>query len=170
MRPILFNIGQLSVHAYGFALAAAFLVGILIALRYAKKEGLKSEVILDLAIYVIIAAIVGSRLLYVIGQWEHYKDNILEIFMVQKGGLVCLGGLLLAILAVVWYAKRKDIPILKLLDVATPGCAIGYAITRIGCFLNGCCFGVPTSGPGGLVFPPGSLAHFYYPDQHLPLN
>ncbi len=167
MYPILFKIGPLSVHAYGFAIAVAFLVGILISLRYAKKEGIKADQILDLAVYVIIAAIIGSRFLYVIGQWDQYKDHPGEIFMVQRGGLVFLGGLVLAVLVVVWHARRKGIPILKLLDALTPGTAIGYAITRIGCFLNGCCFGLPTELPWGMVFPPASLAHLYFPDQHI---
>lgn len=167
MYPILFKIGPLSIHAYGFMIAVAFLVGILISLRYAKREEIKGEFILDLAIYVIIAAIVGSRLFYVIGTWDQYQDNFLEIFMVRKGGLVFLGGLLLAILVVVWYARAKKVPVLKLLDVITPGTALGYAITRIGCFLNGCCFGLPTKLPWGIVFPPGSLAHFYYPGEPI---
>ncbi|MEA3492818.1 MAG: prolipoprotein diacylglyceryl transferase [Candidatus Margulisiibacteriota bacterium] len=167
MRPILFNIGGLSIHSYGLMMAIAFLVGIFIAICYAKREELKGDIIIDLSVYVIIAAIVGARFLYVAGQWDKYKDNLLDIFMVQKGGLVFLGGLLLSILVVVLYAKRKRIPVLKLLDVLTPGTALGYAITRIGCFLNGCCFGMPTDSPCGIEFPPGSLAYFYYPDQHL---
>jgi len=167
MYPILFKIGPFSVHAYGFAIAVAFLIGILMSLHYARKEGIPPDQILDLAVYVIVAAIVGSRFLYVIGQWNEYRDNILEIFMVQRGGLVFLGGLILAVLVVVWHARRKGIPILKLLDALTPGTAIGYAITRIGCFLNGCCFGLPTDLPCGVVFPPGSLAHSYFPNQHI---
>ena len=167
MRPILFSLGGLSIHSYGLMMAIAFIAGIFIALRYAKREGLKADIVIDLSVYVILAAIIGARFLYVAGQWDKYKDNLLDIFMVQKGGLVFLGGLLLSILVVVLYAKRKQIPILKLLDVLTPGAAIGYAITRIGCFLNGCCFGVPTDSPCGIEFPPGALAHFYFPDQHL---
>jgi phosphatidylglycerol:prolipoprotein diacylglycerol transferase len=167
MYPVLFKIGPFSVHAYGFAIATAFLVGILISLHYAKKEGIKADQILDLAVYVIIAAIVGSRFLYVIGQWHEYQDNLLEIFMVQRGGLVFLGGLFLVLLVVVWHAKRKGIPVLKLLDVVSPGTLVGYAITRIGCFFNGCCFGQPTELPCGMVFPPGSLAHAYFPGQHI---
>ncbi|MEE8638439.1 MAG: prolipoprotein diacylglyceryl transferase [Candidatus Margulisiibacteriota bacterium] len=165
MYPILFKIGPLSVHAYGFAIAIAFLIGILISLHYAKKEGIKREAILDLSIYIIIAAILGSRFLYVVGEWEQYKENLMEIFMVQRGGLVFLGGLLLAMLVVVWYARRKGIPLLKLLDVLAPGTALGYAITRIGCFFNGCCFGLPTKVPWAMVFPSGSLAGFYFPGK-----
>jgi phosphatidylglycerol:prolipoprotein diacylglycerol transferase len=167
MYPVLFKIGPFPIHAYGFMVAIAFLVGILISLYYAKREGIKSEIILDLAVYVVIAAIVGSRLFYVIGQWDQYKNNILEIFMVQKGGLVFLGGFLLAMLVMVWYAKRRAVPLLKLFDVVAPGTALGYAIARIGCFLNGCCFGLPTDVPWGIVCSPDSLAHSYFPEAHL---
>lgn len=167
MYPILIKIGPFAIHAYGFMIAIAFLVGILISLHYAKKSGISPETILDLTIYVIIAALVGARLFYVIGQWDQFKNNILEIFMVQKGGLVFLGGLLLAVLVIIWYAKWKKIPLLKLLDIATPASAIGYAITRVGCFLNGCCFGLPTNVPWGMVFPFGSLAYSYFPDEHI---
>ncbi len=167
MLPVLFKLGPLSVHAYGFMIAIAFLVGILLALRFAKKEGIQPETILDLALYVIIAAIVGARLLYVLGTWNDFQGNYLEMFMVQKGGLIFLGGLIMAILVVIGYAKLKKINILKLLDLMTPSVALGYAITRIGCFLNGCCFGLPTKLPWGLEFPFGSLAHSYYPHEHI---
>ena len=167
MCPILFRLGPFSIHAYGFMIAIAFLVGILISMRYARKEGLQAETILDLALYVIIAAIVGARLLYVLGTWADYRDNYWEMFMVQKGGLVFLGGLILAVLTVIGYARIKKINILKLLDILTPGTAIGYAITRIGCFFNGCCFGLPTKLPWGIEFPFGSLAHSFYPHDHI---
>ncbi|MDD5382391.1 MAG: prolipoprotein diacylglyceryl transferase [Candidatus Margulisbacteria bacterium] len=167
MYPILFKIGPFAVHAYGFMVAIAFIVGIMIALYLARREGIASEAILDMAIYVIIAAIVGARLMYVIGEWQSYRDNLIEIFMVQKGGLAFLGGLILAIIVVIWQAKMKKIPLLKLLDIGTPVTALGYAIARIGCFLNGCCFGHPTKLPWGVVFPPGSLAYFQYPDTPI---
>ncbi|KPJ68453.1 hypothetical protein AMJ44_06465 [candidate division WOR-1 bacterium DG_54_3] len=167
MYPILFKIGPLSIHAYGFMIALAFLAGILLALYYAKKEGIRGEVILDLAIYIIIAGIVGARLLYVAAQWDLYKDDLLEIIMVQKGGLIFLGGFILAMLVTVWYAKAKGIPLLKLLDVLGPGTTLGYAIARVGCFLNGCCFGLPTKVPWGVVFPPGALAHSYFPGESI---
>jgi phosphatidylglycerol:prolipoprotein diacylglycerol transferase len=167
MYPVLFKIGPVSIHAYGFMIALAFLGGILISLYYAKKEGIRGEIILDLAIYIIFAGIVGARLLYVAAQWDLYKDNLLEIIMVQKGGLIFLGGFILAVLVVVWYAATKGIPLLKLLDVLGPGTALGYSIARIGCFLNGCCFGLPTKVPWAVVFPPGALAHSYFPGEPI---
>ena len=165
MYPILFKIGPFSVHSYGLMLAIAFLVGIFISMYYAKKEGIKREAIPDLAVYVIIAAIVGARLLYVLGQWHIYKNNLVEIFMVQRGGLVFLGGFLLALLTIVFYAKKKGISLLKLFDILAPGVVLGYSFGRIGCFLNGCCFGLPAEVPWAVRFSPGSLAYSYFPGE-----
>lgn len=167
MYPILFKIGSLSIHSYGVMVAIAFLVGIFVSIYYAKKEGIKEQIILDLAIYVIIVAIAGSRCFYVLGQWDQYKNNLVEIFMVQKGGLVFLGGFLLALLTIILYSKRKGIPLLKLFDILAPGVALGYAIGRIGCFLNGCCFGLPAKVSWALRFPAGSLAYSYFPGERI---
>ena len=167
MHPILIKLGPLTIYSYGFMAALGFLVGGLATIYFARKQGISVELILDLAIYVIIAAIFGARLFYVIGDWEQYKNNWLEIFMLQNGGLVFLGGLIFATLAVFIYAKTKGLPYLKILDVITPGVFLGQAIGRIGCFLNGCCFGLPTKMPWGLVFPKGSLASEFFPWQHI---
>lgn len=162
MHPILFKIGPLAVHSYGFMIAIAFAVGILVTPPFARRAKIKMEVILELAIYMVVCAIVGSRSLYVIGRWGYYKDNLLEIFMVQKGGLAFLGGFLLAVLVTFLFARSKGIPVLRLMDVMCPGTALGYSIARIGCFLNGCCFGLPTGVPWGVSFPVGALAYSYF--------
>jgi len=167
MHPILLKFGWLEVRSYGFFVALGFLAGILITLFFADREKIDRQNILDLSIGVIIAAIVGARLFYVLGQWEYYRSNPLEILMVQNGGLVYLGGLLLAIALVYFYGRARHIPLLKLFDAATPGTALGYAIGRIGCFLNGCCFGLPTKMPWGVIFPKGSLAEAYCADVPL---
>jgi len=167
MFPILFKLGPFSVFSYGVMAALGFLAGILVSLHFAKKEGFSAETILDLAVYVIIGSIIGARLLYVLGQWHLYKDNLLEIFMLQHGGLVVLGGVIAAILVVFWFAKKKKISFLKLFDICTPATLLGLTIGRIGCFLNGCCFGVPTDCACGVNFPPRSLAHSYFPHEHL---
>ena len=174
MYPVLFKFGPFAIHAYGFFIALAFLAGILVSLYYAKREGIGSQTIFDLAIYVIISGLVGARLSYVFGQWEYFRGNPAEIFMAQKGGLVFLGGFLLALLVTVVYVKINNIPRLKLFDALAPGVALGYAIARIGCFLNGCCFGLPAGQAGlpakfswGLIFPSGSLAGAYFPGQAL---
>ncbi len=168
MLPTLLKFGWFEVHSYGLFVALGFVAGIALTLYYASRENIGPQQILDLAILTIVSSIVGARLFYVVGQFEYYRSNPLEIVMVQNGGLVFLGGLLLS-LAVVWYyARRQAIPLLKLFDAITPGTALGYAIGRIGCFLNGCCFGLPARLPWGVVFPKSSLAGAYCPD--LPLH
>ncbi|OGC12054.1 prolipoprotein diacylglyceryl transferase [candidate division WOR-1 bacterium RIFOXYA12_FULL_52_29] len=167
MHPILIKLGSFSIYSYGFMVALGFLAGIGVSLRLAKQAGIKSETIIDLALYVIIAAIVGARFFYVVGQWNFYRGNLLEIIMIQRGGMVFLGGLIFALAAVVYFASAKQVPLRRLFDAITPGTALGYAIGRLGCFLNGCCFGLPTDRPWGLVFPSDCLAGSYFPDQHL---
>src|SRR3989344_5848064 len=125
MYPVLFKFGPFAIHAYGFFIALAFLAGILVSLYYAKREGIGSQTIFDLAIYVIISGLVGARLSYVFGQWEYFRGNPAEIFMAQKGGLVFLGGFLLALLVTVVYVKVKNMPRLKLFDALAPGVALG---------------------------------------------
>jgi phosphatidylglycerol:prolipoprotein diacylglycerol transferase len=167
MHPLLFKIGVFSVHSYGLMMALAFLSGIGLSLYFAGRGGIKKEAILDLAILVIIFGIAGARLSYVIGQWDKYKGDLVEILMVQQGGLAFLGGFLAALLVTAAYAKIKKIPILKLFDVLAPGVALGYAIARIGCFLNGCCFGVAANVPWAIKFPPGSLPYYYCPEEAI---
>lgn len=167
MHPILFKIGPLTIYSYGFFYALGFLVGIILSLYFARKEEIKSEVIFDLSLYVIISGVVGARFFYVLGQWQQFQENLIEVFMVQKGGLVFLGGFLLALLTIIIYTKIKNINLLKILDLASPGVTLGYAIGRIGCFLNGCCFGLPTKLPWGMIFAPNSLAGYHFPNQPL---
>lgn len=167
MHPVLLQFGPFTIYSYGVMVALAFLLGILMAMYLAKRNSILPERILDLAVYVIISAVLGARLLYVILFWRQFQQNPLEIIMIHRGGLVFLGGLLAALLAVFFYAKRNRISLLVLLDILTPATAIGYAIGRVGCFLNGCCFGLPTTLPWGVVFPDESLAGQYFRGVHL---
>ena len=146
MYPIIYKIGPLNIYSWGFMVAVAFLVGLITALRYAKKEGIRAEIILDLFIYVTIISIIGARFFYVIQFFSQFKDNLISIFYVWQGGLVFLGGLLFALAVILAYVKYHKLDIWKLLDVLSPATAIGYAIGRIGCFLNGCCYGIALFG------------------------
>ncbi len=163
MHPVLFTIGKINIYSYGFMLAVAFLFGLLLTLSFAKKEGIEEEKILDIAIWVIVFSIVGSRLLFVLLFFENFKGNLLEVFMIQRGGLVFYGGFLLATLAVIYKAKVYKLNLLKLFDSATPGTALGYSIARIGCFLNGCCYGKETNFFLSIKFP--NLSGLRHPTQ-----
>ncbi len=141
MHQVLLNIGPVEIRTYGFLAALSFLAGIYLASMLAKKEGIKQDVVMDLGLVIILGAILGARVLYVIVWREHYMSHPLDVFKVWEGGLVFYGGLIGAsLLAVLWlYFKKHDA--LRLMDIIAPFTALGHAIARIGCYYNGCCYG-----------------------------
>lgn len=153
MHPVLLKIGPLILYSYGLMLALAYLCGIVWAIYMGKREGFREEVILDLCLVGLIASVIGARLAYIVFFWDSYRAHPWEALMIWKGGLVFQGGLVLAILAVWFEISRRKLPLLKLLDIAAPTTAIGYAIGRIGCFLNGCCYGIECDLPWAVRFP-----------------
>lgn len=160
MHPVLINIGFFKIYSFGFMLALSFLVGIYISARRARKFGVNPQYVLDLAVYLIIAGVVGSRLLYVAFHLDEY-DSLLDIFALWQGGATLYGGFLLAIFASYFFAKKKDTDFFLLADILSPALALGIMLTRVGCFLSGCCFGSQTSLPWGVVFPSNSPAGAY---------
>jgi phosphatidylglycerol:prolipoprotein diacylglycerol transferase len=126
--------------------AIGFLAGLAAALRYAGREGIKDEQIYDLFIYVVISAIAGARLAYVVTFPSEFVKNPLSVLYVSQGGLAFVGGLIAVLLAIFVYAGSHKIDVLKLLDALSPAAALGYAIGRIGCYLNGCCYGITLFG------------------------
>ena len=153
MHPILLKIGLISIKSYGFMLMIAFLAGLFWANKEAKREGIKFEQLVDLTLYIIIGGVVLARLVHVFLEYKHYSDYPVDILKVWSvGGLSFHGGVLGGVIATVLYAKRHNIHLWKLADMLTPSLALGYAIGRIGCFLNGCCYGVPTKLPWGVKF------------------
>jgi len=173
MHPVLFMIPVIHfpIHAYGFMLALSFLLGIWIASARAKRAGLNPVVIADVGFWVILAAIAGSRAYYVLLHFEEFRNDLWAIInpfshgLVGIGGLVMYGGFIGAILAAVIYFKKKKIPFLPYADASAPSVALGVALTRIGCFLNGCCFG-SSAAHGGVAFPASSAAGMYQHEVH----
>lgn len=152
MHPVLFNIGGFEIRAYGVLIALAFFTAIYCAAALAKKKGFKEDDILDIGLVAIVFAVIGARLLYVMVWWEYYMKNPVDIVKVWEGGLVYLGGFIGAFAGGAWWIKRKKLPFLKLADIVVIFLPLGHAIGRIGCFLNGCCYG-KTSESCGIVFP-----------------
>jgi phosphatidylglycerol:prolipoprotein diacylglycerol transferase len=159
MYPDLVSFGNFTLHTYGFCIALGVLLGILFVSREAKREGMNQQLLLDLAFYLLIAAIIGSRIFYIILNPGYYLRHPLETLMIWRGGLVFYGGFLFAFPTCFMYLKRHGLPFLKTCDLLAPGLALGECIGRIGCFFAGCCYGRPTDLPWGVTFThPNSLA------------
>lgn len=154
MYPVLFRIGPIQIYSYGVMLALGFLVATFLARRRANSIGMDGDAIVDICVFLIVFGLLGARLLYIILNLDYYKSVPLEAVMIWKGGLVWYGGLISAILASVWFLRKKRLPIVKTADLLMPYVALGQAIGRIGCFLNGCCYGKPTSSVLGVSFNP----------------
>jgi phosphatidylglycerol:prolipoprotein diacylglycerol transferase len=151
MYPTILEFGSLAVRSYGVALAAAVLVTVWCVEREAKKKGVEGYKIFDLAVMILLVSILGARLMYVVEHWSSYYHNPLRIFMVWEGGLTFLGGLIPGIVVGLLYLRLRGLWFLR--DTIALYLPIGIGITRIGCFLNGCCFGKPTDLPLGVEFP-----------------
>ena len=153
MHPDLFRLGPFTLHAYGTMLALSFLLGLLLARRRAKQRGLGEAMIMDLFQLIVLSAIVGSRFFFVIFHLDSFSGRWWHVFALWEGGLTLYGGLLLAMLASVLYVRAKRASFLRVADVMSPSLGLGLMITRLGCFLNGCCFGLPTASALGIRFP-----------------
>ena len=159
MHPVLVRFGPLTIHTYGVLVAAGFLLGLALAVKQAKKEGIPQERIIDIGFYVLLAAIVGSRLFFVAVNAGHYLKHPLDIFKIWEGGLVFYGGLILALPAALWYIRKHHLDGWRITDIFAPSIAIGHAVGRIGCFAAGCCHGRLCELPWAVTFhDPESLA------------
>ena len=152
MHPILFKIGPLTVYTYGFFIALAFVSGILWASWEAKRLGEEPEKIMDLGFYLIISAIIGSRLLFVLLNMKEYLNHPLNIIKIWEGGLVFHGGLIASIVVGFIYLKKHHLHIWKYTDILAPALVLGQSIGRIGCLMAGCCYGKETALPWAIVF------------------
>lgn len=143
MHPVLIRIGPFTIHTYGVFIAAGFLLGLAYAVRQAKKEGIPQEKIIDIGFYGLLAAIVGSRLFFVVINAGYYLQHPMDVFKIWEGGLVFYGGFIVAVAVVIWYIKKYGLDLWKIADVFAPALAIGHALGRLGCFSAGCCYGKP---------------------------
>jgi phosphatidylglycerol:prolipoprotein diacylglycerol transferase len=152
MYPRLFELGPLTLYTYGVLLAAAYLVGLKLAMVRAKAQGLDANRVLDLGIYIIISALVGAKLLLLITDFRTFRADPRELLTLARSGGVFYGGLILAVSIALWYIRRVGLPLWTTCDVFAPGIALGHVVGRFGCFFAGCCYGKPTSMPWGITF------------------
>jgi phosphatidylglycerol:prolipoprotein diacylglycerol transferase len=152
MHPRLFELGPVTVYTYGVLLAAAYLLGLKLAMVRAKSRGLDQTRVLDLGIYIIISALVGAKLLLLITDFRSFVNTPSELLSLARSGGVFYGGLILAVVVALWYIRRIGLPLWTTCDVFAPGIALGHVVGRMGCFFAGCCYGKPTSVPWAITF------------------
>ena len=171
MRPVLFEIFGFPLPPYGTMLALSFLFGLGLATWRARRDDLNPHAVLDLVIVIIIGVGLGSRLYYALLHPEEFDGNLLNAFNpLREGGagngLVMYGGLFGGIIAGFIYMRLKRISFPRYADAMAPSIALGVFLTRIGCFLNGCCYGEGTDGPMAVTFPAGSAPRRYQEEIH----
>jgi phosphatidylglycerol:prolipoprotein diacylglycerol transferase len=162
MHPELFRIPftDLTVKSYGVMMVCGFIAAIYIIRRLSRGMGENAEHVTTAALYSLIAGVAGARLFYVIHYWKQFRgQGIIEMLAVWKGGLELLGGVLLAILIIVVYLWLKKLPVRRYLDILAVGLMLALVFGRLGCFLNGCCFGKPTNFFVSVRFPYDSLPY-----------
>jgi len=152
MYPRLFEIGPITLYTYGVLLAAAYLLGLKLAMSRAAKRGLDANRVLDLGIYIIISALIGAKLLLLVTDFQTFRNDPHELVTLARSGGVFYGGLILAVIVALWYIRRVGLPLWTTCDMFAPGIALGHVIGRFGCFFAGCCWGKPTTKAWAITF------------------
>jgi phosphatidylglycerol:prolipoprotein diacylglycerol transferase len=158
LHPELLHWGILHIRSYGLMLAIAFLVGTWVSLAESRRRGLDEDRVVTVILAALVAAIIGARGLYVLEHVGEFKREWGSAVALWQGGLTLYGGVVLGTMVGLGVARRLGLPMWTVADTLTPAIALGTMFGRIGCFLNGCCYGRPTKLPWGVVFPPGSFA------------
>jgi len=166
MRPILFQWGPFTLYSYGLLLAIGFLAAVSVAMRRAVRQGIDPEKVQTICILALISGLIGARLAYVGLNYRQFMAVPLEIIRLDHGGLVFYGGLIGGVTAVAWYLKKAGLSVGPTLDLLVPPLILAHAFGRIGCFLNGCCYGAPTDLPWGVEFHQDAGAWFFAEGIH----
>ena len=146
MFPVITKIGPFTIYSYGFFISLAIIIGFIVANARIKKLKLSTDDLLDLLLYLLIGGIIGAKLLFVLtNNFMYYLHNPIEIFTSGGTGFSFFGIVLAGIPITWWFARKKKINYWALVDILSISVMIGYSIGRIGCFLNGCCYGLPAN-------------------------
>ncbi len=151
MYPEICKIGPFTVYSYGLMLVLAFIVSSTIASFQARNQDINPKTIFNLSFLVLVLGIIGACIFYIIENLGYYIKNPFEIIMLQHGGLSWFGALTLGVFSGILYLKNKKLPVYKVLDLIVPFVALAQAVGRVGCLLNGCCFGKESRF--GIYFP-----------------
>ena len=153
MYPVLFKVGPVAIGTYGVMIGLGFLAGLWVLTRLAGRSGLKPKKLIDLTIFIALGAIIGARLGHVLENLGRYSTRPLQAFNLWDGGVHfyggLIGGVLVGFVVIRWIFR---LPLWRVLDCYAPAMALGSAFGRVGCFLAGCCFGVPTKVPWAVKF------------------
>ena len=145
MYPKLFDFGevtlwgksfQLFLPTYGALLAIGFLLALKFAASRGKKQGIETNLTLDLGLYILISALLGAKLLLLIIDWEHYSRDLVSLL---RSGGVFYGGLVAAVITSLWFFRKHKLGVWKMTDIMAPSIALGHAVGRLGCFSAGGC-------------------------------
>ena len=158
MMPDLFSIGPLTVHWYGVMMALGFLAGLLNWSLIGRSCGRDFKFCSDLLFWIMIAGILGARTAYILSDFSYFMANPDKIIRIDEGGLVYFGGFLGAWVALHLVARAHRTPFLDLADFVITSLPLAHAFGRVGCFMNGCCHGTPTTGALSVTYPVRSLA------------
>ena len=168
MHPDLLKLGPITIKSWGVMLAISVLIATFISLKRAKRFGVKPDTVYDMVFLVVISSILGSRLWYVVFHLDEFRGHWFDTINPFHGpggfgiaGLSMMGGIVLAVVTIALYSIIKKLRFVRIADVIAPTFLLGAGITRIGCFLNGCCYGRPTNGVLSVVFPDGAAGYFW---------
>lgn len=171
MYPELFEVPfvHLTVKSYGFMMVVGFLAAVTLIRHLSRNITPDPQMITNASLYSLIGGVVGARIHFVIHYWDQFQDNLLSVFAIWQGGLELLGGVILAITIIFCYLLYHKLPVRHYLDILAIGLMLALVFGRMGCFLNGCCFGKPSELPWAVRFPYDSFAYRSqinpYPDR-----
>ena len=165
MHPEVLHLGVLHLRSYGLMMAIAFVVGTFLALRAARRLSLDEDKVVNVILITLVASVFGARMLYVLEHLAEFRREWTSVLALWQGGLTLYGGIAAGVFAGLLASRRMGLPVWITADALTPALALGTFFGRLGCFLNGCCYGHPTTLPWGVVFPHDSFAYLEFGNQ-----
>ncbi len=164
MHPEILHLGPIHLRAFGTMMAIAFLVGTGLGLREARRLAFDEDAFVNVILITLVASVLGARGLYVLEHLAEFRRSWGSVLALWEGGLTLYGGIVAGSFAGLTAARRFGLPRWRVADALAPSLALGTMFGRVGCFLNGCCYGHPTTLPWGVKFPVGSFASVEFGD------